>query len=756
MKRLADQIFNRRRTLSFACMALIALAAAGLNGLSLNASYTAYFDAADPLMRAHNRVTQQFSGHDNVVVVLDTSLESALEPAAITLLRELVAEVKSLSGVVDVRSILDVIEAAPQDSDAEAELALLLDLDPVGIAAADNVESVLDDPRGPGLLLSHDGSALLLDVAYELPNAGGARQVLDALQQLRQVVDAHIGNAAFDISAHYSGSLALNEAYVKTVRHDLRVFAPALLLGMIGVLLILFRNLWLGISMLGVAAGAVVCAFGIAGWLGLELAAISAFAPVIIVSLSVAGSVHIASRYAANRRSHSVERALRTSLQENLLPLSLTGITTACGFAALTMSPSPPIQVMGIVIAIGVFVAWLLNLTVLPVILGKLRGPIRSGAVGTDVLARVSRRHSRLLGPLFLIGGGVAAVLAAQSQINDNVFKYFDSDHQFRRDTAHVHQLFSGVNRLTYVIDSGQALGLFDQALLTRVVEFRQWLHEQPEVTNALAITDIPRIKQALEQPDATATISRYRELAQDVTTDGLGISQLADRQFAALAVHVYLKPVDAQALIAFDQRVGQWLAQHTTAYATSGGVGPSLLFAHLGQRNARSMIIALLVSTGVAALICGLITGTVRGALAGLFLNVFPVASVYAVWALAGGHISMGGAVVIGMILGVIVDDTLYLLTHYRRATDSGSADAVADAVKEVGPALAITTVTLCAGLAAGLNSDFTPIATMSLLSIAIIAIALATDLLALPAFIQKRPRRRTTVNHEIITADN
>ena len=93
------------------------------------------------------------------------------------------------------------------------------------------------------------------------------------------------------------------------------------------------------------------------------------------------------------------------------------------------------------------------------------------------------------------------------------------------------------------------------------------------------------------------------------------------------------------------------------------------------------------------------------------------------------------------GMILGIVLDDTIYLLATYRLGLERSPGDPVGYALQRVGPALIMTTVTLLAGLSLGILSDFGPIWSMSVLSVAVIGTALIVDMLLLPALL---PRTR------------
>ncbi len=73
-----------------------------------------------------------------------------------------------------------------------------------------------------------------------------------------------------------------------------------------------------------------------------------------------------------------------------------------------------------------------------------------------------------------------------------------------------------------------------------------------------------------------------------------------------------------------------------------------------------------------------------------------------------------------------------------YRRSRHP--EQAVAEMTGDIGPALLISSISLVAGLAVGLLSDFRPIWELSLLSIAIIFTAMVIDLLVLPALLDNK----------------
>jgi len=104
-----------------------------------------------------------------------------------------------------------------------------------------------------------------------------------------------------------------------------------------------------------------------------------------------------------------------------------------------------------------------------------------------------------------------------------------------------------------------------------------------------------------------------------------------------------------------------------------------------------------------------------------GLVCNTVPLVVVYGVWALAGGYISLGSAVVMGMIMGIIVDDTVHMLYryHFKKCNEPSSPEPfkqesetrwIKDMLADTGPALLVSSVALIVGLAIGLLSSFQP----------------------------------------------
>ena len=727
-------------------LAIVVALVLGADGLALNTNYNAYFDPDDPLISAHRELSEQYAQFDGIVVILQGREGDMLTPKNLGLLERITMAADEIPFVRRVSSITNLAPANPDLEHNGNELSeLFSSLDDQGAADERNL---LDDVQVRGHLLSDDARFAAVEVAYSLPENGGPAQILESITALRKLVALEIAGADTAVDAYYSGTLALNEAYIRVVRHDLRLFVPALCVLMFGALLVLFRSIRLALCILATAGVSVADAFGTAGWLGFELASIHAFVPVIIASIAIASAVHIVTSYLHQRSAgNDTEGAIRTSLRENLLPLTLTSATTALGFLGLALSPSPPVRVVGYIVAIGIALSFFMTIALLPSLLWVF-AKRANGSVNLPRMFRIERftRVSAVnpgrIGVIFGIVGILGLGFVGGNEINDNVFEYFGTSNEFRRDTSLLDDHFNGVNGVSYAIESGHEYGIFAQEFLNAVQSFVAWLNEQPEVRRTLTITDFPQVRDRLDDPGLGRTLERYREFAQFHTPAGFGAEQYVNDDFSAVRIGIYLANLDSQALIDFDRRAQSWLSGYPAVHSYTGGSGPSLMFAYLGQRNAASMIISLGIALVVIGLASGLILRFAKVAWIGLICKLAPVVIVYAAWALFDGKIGLGAAIMLGMILGIIVDDTIYLLTNYVRRARIGRYTAIQDALEHVGPAIIITTLTLIMGLGVGMLSDFSPIYSMSALSVGVIACALMVDLFALPALLHLTDR--------------
>lgn len=713
----------------------IVICLCGLAGLKTNADYRVYFNPNDPLLQADNALGKQYARLDSLLLILSVEKGSLLEPALLNLYPVLEQQLASIEHVGRVTGFFQFLE---DEGNLEVEVVESA----VNESAEDLLLRLRAHPRGVNMIAA-DGRFGLLNVGVSLPGINTAKEVKQFMSTVETVVNKQLVLNELPVTVHYSGTLALNEAYIDVVRHDMKRFVPCLLLIFMFCLFIYFRHWGVCFLLMGTALLSAIAAFGVIGWLHWELAAINAFTPIIIMSLNIATSMHVVVNYfrfvAAG--TNRVD-AMAQSIQYNLTALTLSKLTTAFGFLLLSFSPSPPVQVVGYTVAIGMIISYVLCLSILRIVLPQLQ---LSREQAKSIVVRFSLgnlgtwtfkyRTKIIMFSVIVIVIGLVAI--QRLQINDNVYEYFPEEHRFRQGTQLIDDHFDGSIRLFYSLNSGAPFGVLEPAYTKMAVAFTTWLRDQEIVARVDDIYSLA-VKKGVQ-------LNTIHPVLETNSPSMLGLEQEVSETYRAVKVSVFLKVVTAREVLAFDKQVKDWLDVNITPYRYEGGVGPDLLFARLGERNARSMFFSLSLALAMIALIIGALVRSWSAVGIGLVCNLLPVITVFAIWSLVGGYISLGSAMVMGMIIGIIVDDTLHMLLKFPRSSDASTSNQVLSLYEKVCPAIVITSITLAAGLLVGVFSGFRPIYELSLLTIFIILAAMLVDLFLLPALMQVVNFRRT-----------
>jgi len=444
---------------------LLVVGIAGIGGLTSNASYRVYFDQSDPAMQHETNFESEFARQDTLILIITpppAESQQTIDQQPASNYKQFTQQLLSLPQVVAVRGLNDFYTATSSE-------------------IGDAIKS---------LYIANSGQTGLLELDVELSDKTSAVELNELAQRIKTLA---ANSLPAQTGMEFSGPLALNMAYSDVIKHDLKVFIPGLILLTGLMLFIALGHIGLTISLILLGIVAVAMASGVAGWLQFEMAAINAFGPVVIVGLSLATQLHLV--LACVRQLTEAKPISEAGIIECRWPFTISCLTTTAGFAALILSPSPPIQKLGITVAIGVLSIYLLGLIFLPILLVRMN------------LAPLAQRYAqwqRYLNSLanrldqsrVWITGFFAVLLLftlpalSQLKINDFVYGYFPDSHSFTQSIAILDTDYSGSVQLHYKIDSGTEDGVFDDAYLGSTQNFIDWLRAQPEVNSVINLTE--------------------------------------------------------------------------------------------------------------------------------------------------------------------------------------------------------------------------------------------------------------------------
>ncbi|MEQ8773247.1 MAG: MMPL family transporter, partial [Erythrobacter sp.] len=302
------------------------------------------------------------------------------------------------------------------------------------------------------------------------------------------------------VSVHQSGVATMNSRLAEHIARDTLIFLPAAFVTIAFFMLLALRRVQAILGPFLVVIGSALSAVGGIGIIGSKYYLITTALPVVVMAIAVADSIHLTLAYQRARSQSpggTQADAMAAAIDKVGLPIVLTSVTTSLGFAGLAIgSPMKPIADFGLVAAIGVMVACLLSLTVLPLIQMRLadlpptvaRAPRLESILSKIAVWSASRPAAALLLSLAVVGG--ALIAAAQVEFDYERRNYFTQGDDVLAADDVLAERFSGGNILDVVIDSGEEEALLTAEAVRAVVELQQRLDAIPEIAKVTSFGD--------------------------------------------------------------------------------------------------------------------------------------------------------------------------------------------------------------------------------------------------------------------------
>nr|VFK25854.1 MAG: hypothetical protein BECKMB1821G_GA0114241_101632 [Candidatus Kentron sp. MB] len=732
---------------------LILVLAKGLD-LRFNGDYRVFFKKDNPQLQAFNRLEDTYTQTKNVIFLLVPEEGHVFRRETLVTVERLTELAWQIPYSLRVDSLSNF-----QHTEAEGDNIIIRNLvqDAPGLSDAQIArirDIALAEPLLVGKSIPKDGAATIVNVTVQLPGideTGEVTEVATAARALADEIRAHS-----HLSVHLSGMVMMNASFSEAALGDMdfliRVSAGAML-----VVLVFFLGSFGAFGTLLVIAMSALAGMGVGGYLGLPFTPPSASAPLIIMTMAIADSVHILATFYQELDSGAGAKCRREAMQEslriNLQPLFLTTLTTIIGFLSLNFSDVPPFGDLGNFVSVGVAISFLLSITFLPALMILLPARLPRFQFEIHMMTHLGNwvvRHRRRL---LWSTASLMVLLTAfvpRNELNDVYVHYLDESFAFRQDTDLLDKYLGGLYYIDYSLDSGKTDGIHDPVFLHKIEVFANWLRQQPEVNHVNIITDtFKRLNRIMHEndpnqyrlPERRDLAAQYLLLYEMSLPYGLDLNNLINVNKSATRVTVGIQVLSTREVLALEERIHQWLSDHEPALVTEGS-SPAIMFSHIGEQNIRSMLGAMTLALVLISLLLIGALRSLRIGLASMLPNLIPAGMAFGIWGILVGEVGLALSVVTSMTLGIVVDDTVHFLSKYlraRREQGMASESAVRHAFSHVGMALVITSVVLISGFAILSLSAFYPNSGMGLMTAMILALALLADFLFLPPLLMK-----------------
>ena len=748
MARLINFLLSQRYMLAALAIVLGGAISLGALKTTIDSSDDSILSEDDPYRLEVAQVNKDFPPSTSVLFAFMSPEGDVFNMDMLKAMQDLTDRYTDVESAVSVASLINHRLNAV-DADIHRRDYLLPELDE--LTAQDLVkirEIALKDEDLTQSMLSPEGDMALAVIKFQATSEEQetqlriAKTVVDLRDSLReQYPDQNIyvlGRILFEYDNY--------NAQVK----DSKYLFPIVMLTVLGLMYFCLGSLSFALAIAAVSVMSVGLTVGAVGWAQVPFNQISNMGPLVVFMIAMADSIHLVSVYLQGlHKSLSKFEALRESLRVNIQPVTLATVTTAIGFLSLNYCASPGIYGFGNVVAIGVVWAFLVTFTLLPALILLLpvkKVPKPLGVKGfINFVANLVANHGTPLfwGSLTLIA--VTFAMLPLNKVDFDRFSFIDKDSDFHTVISALAEKIGNDQSLVYSIDSGKYYGITEPEFLRKIEEFSLWLEEQPQTSFVTSYTGFLKNRNMAENdndpawevlPEDNLQIIDYLvgyQLVQEIEPQ---LEPIFNADYSAIRLVVGTSNLSNVQLLDFSEQIEDWITLNMDpAYDVLHGDN-SILYARLNKTISLQLMEGFTVSFLLitATLLVGL--KSVRYGLLSIIPNLFPATIVFGIWGFLVGELSPYILMLFSISIGLVVDDSVHVLSKYivaRRDGESPEA-AVQYSLDKAGSAITITTLSLAVGTFILVLSNTFYYQNVALLLTPIIIVALLLDLLFLP----------------------
>jgi predicted RND superfamily exporter protein len=726
--------------------------APGLAWLQTDFTHKGFFNLDDPKLKKFEEFEKRF-GNDDTVIIAVHSPSGIYDTGTIALVQWLTEQMWQVPEVLRVESITSYNWMHGREGEIVVEPFLPSTLSPEvleerrKLAAA---ESIL-----PRYMVSADGKTTLV--------AGRIQPAIDKppdSEAITLALRAIVARARVsDETLHVQGTPVVTYSFQEVSERDLARLVP-LLLALMAIFLFLILRSALAVCLPFITVGGtLVCAFGMAGWIGLVQTPLSTSIPAILIAVGIADTVHVVLTFVSAMREGAPQaEAARYSLSRNLLPTLLTSATTAVGFLSFAQAPLKPIAILGFVTGFGTVITWLMAFVtcgglmfVLPFRISPR--PVADGEAtshtGASRLIDFVMRHNRAI----LVGSAVVSGLclwyAIGMEVSTDPIKYFSRDEPVRVAHEVLEHEMRTSRSIELVVEAGHEGGALDIEFLKKVDALEQALEHDPSITTIISIgRTLKEINQALSDgdphaytlPPDSASAAQQMLLYTLALPPGSDVNDRITVREDALRITLVGNHDNSTGAVGLVNR----------ATAIAGGLGLNIWATgkyYLYQETSDYVVQSLLRSIATATLSVGIIMSlmlrSVPLGIIAMLPNLVPLFVAGAFIRLLGRPLDLGTAMVASVALGICIDDTSQILANYSRVRADGVPPeaAVRRVMDHSLTSLLSTNGVLIASFVSFAVATYIPNVVFGLLTAFVFIVALVADLLMTPALLLSWP---------------
>ena len=537
-----------------------------------------------------------------------------------------------------------------------------------------------------------------------------------------------------DISVHVAGRPIVEGTMALLGPADMMRMVPIVLLVITLVLFFMLRSVKSTILTMAVVFFSVLWAFGAMALSGIPIYAVSTMIPVMLIAIGVADGIHLYSHlqlFLIKNPDADKKEATIDMIKNMWKPVVMTSITTAVGFISLLTSQVYPIKYFGIFTALGVLMAMVLSLTLIPAGimafgLPKVKKPKNTekdddSSIAFRFASNVLKRKSVSI--FVTIAIIVLSIIGMQKiWINSSFLEKFEKDSDIVLTDKFINAHFGGTTTLNLILDSEDKKDIFKEPAVLRLIDKMQSKLENDlqVVGNSFALTDyIKRMNKVMNAdkeefntiPDSKDMVAQYL-LLYEMSGDPENLNKVVDYDYSKANITFQLKSDNSKAInsaIAIIDTFEDDFAKNGVSLKYAGSGYKGLVFTDLIlEGQIMSLILSLII---VIVLLSFMFKKFVVGLIGAVPIIITALIS-FGTMGFLNIPLNTTTALLSSIAIGIGIDYAVHLIEQYRTNAEK-TGDKILTAKKTMahsGRAIIFNAIVVIAGFMVLLFSVFPP----------------------------------------------
>lgn len=555
---------------------------------------------------------------------------------------------------------------------------------------------------------------------------------------------------------YITGKLKSERAYLNKTKFELLLFMSVSFVLVTFFLWLTFRNFWGVVVPLTVVLLAILWTVGIMAVTGKEIDIMIILMPCILFVVGMSDVIHITSQfYEKIEEGYEKVVAIRLSLEEVGFATFLTCISTSVAFLTLNTTSIQPIRDFGTYTAIGVVVAYILSITLLPFILMHVKNPdqfkvhvrqVRWDSFLRKLIKTVFRNPGKIIiASIAMVAFAVVGINTIE--VNNSVLDDLDENDPIKQEFRFFDAHFSGVRGFELSVTAQKPGTILSWESLQEMIKLEDYLQKDYHVGAIVSPLGLLRgFNQATHDGD-----SEWYKLPENAQENAILLSQLQpwlkrkevrqllSEDLSEARMSGRIRDKGSKAVGIRNAGLEKFLQEQSFKHIKTRITGSSDLIDKSNEYLTDNMLQGLSLDIFALMLIIAIIFRSWRMMLISVLPNIIPLAMIAGLMGWAGIEMKVTISIIFSIAFGIAVDDTLHLLSRLKVELNKGYKfqKALMITYLSTGKAMILTAVVIAAGFSTLMLSNFKSTFYVGLLISLTLLFALLAELILMPVLL-------------------